>query len=116
MLPIKHTQDHPTLEQVQGLFNQWRSNKTRRDPIPPVLWDAAVSLAEQYSIKKIARCLNLDYNKLKIRVRGGSCDPIPAFIECAPVLTIIEMTKPTGECMRIEGAGNVRELIREFFA
>ena len=125
MVPIEKGKDQPTLEEVQELFDVWRKEKKRRDPIPPVLWESAVSLVEQRSINTVAKHLRLNYNELKIRAKGYPTVPArkersPAFIELAlsanPVTEYtIEMEKPTGERMRIRGACNVTELVRQFF-
>ena len=113
MLPAKKAKDQPTLEQVYELFERWRKSKTGRDPIPKTLWDAAVSLTGGHSINKIAGCLRVNHNDLKMRARGQITFvelPFAARIECT-----IEMEKPTGERMRIKGNCNVDELAREFW-
>jgi hypothetical protein len=116
MVPAKRTQSSPALKHVQELFERWRRQKKRRDPIPQALWNAAVSLTDRYSVHRISRQLRLNFNDLKARAR----DRPPAFIE----LTLagpghagctVEMAKPTGERMRIEGACDVVGLAREFW-
>jgi hypothetical protein len=122
MLPAKRRNCHPTLADVQALFEKWRENKKGRDPIPPVLWAKAVALSRTHSINSISRHLHLSYNELKARAQGdpGSVrfDP-PAFIELDPITVTnectIEMEKPTGERMRVRGACTVTEILREFF-
>ena len=123
MVPVEKGKDQPSLEEVQELFDVWRKEKKRRDPIPPVLWESAVSLAEQHSINMVAKHLRLNYNELKMRVKGYPIVPAgkersPAFIELATIPTIectIELEKPTGERMRIRGCCNVVELARAFW-
>jgi hypothetical protein len=123
MLPAKRRNRHPTLADVQALFEKWRENKKGRDPIPPALWAEAVSLSRTHSINAISRHLHLSYNEVKARAQGHPTPPArvdsPAFVELEPVrLTIectIEMEKPSGERMRIKGSCNVVELAREFW-
>jgi len=117
MVPAKQKDLSPTLEHVQELFDQWRKHKKRRDPIPPSLWEAAVSLTGTHSIHHIARRLRLNFNELKVRAKNRR----PAFVELtmSPGMPLvecsIEMEKPSGERMRIRGACNVVELAREFW-
>jgi hypothetical protein len=123
MIPAKKPKDQPTLEEVHELFERWRSGKKGRDPIPPALWKAAISLAGQYSINRIARHLGLSHKELKIRVESCSVVPVhvpdsPTFFELTALTGIectIEMEKPTGERMRIKGNCNVTELARAFW-
>jgi hypothetical protein len=117
MLPAKQAQSHPTIEYVQELFEEWRRRKKRRDPIPPSLWDAAVTLTDRHSIYRISRHLGLNFNELKAR----ALRPAPSFIELAVapctghIECSVEMEKPTGERMRIRGSCNLAELAREFW-
>jgi|SRR5271157_3644430 len=115
MLPVKKEKDIPSLEEVRGLFEGWRKEKKGRDPIPTELWEAAAALAGRHSIHEIARHLRLNHNTLKARVeaRGGDAT---AFIDIGPLMATIEMTKPSGEKMKITGNCNVTELVRVFLA
>ena len=111
MLPVPQRNSSPTLEDVRELFARWRSHKTRRDPIPPALWNAAVSLTTDHSLHTVARALHLDYNVLKTRAREVT------FVELTPVVPAgctIEIKKPSGAQMRITGTMNVTELVRIF--
>ena len=123
MLPAEAEENHPTLEEVQELFDQWRKTKKRRDPIPAALWQAAVSLTTQYSIHQVCQRFHLSYNKLKACAQGRPLVPVtfnsPAFIELEPVRVttewVIEIEKPTGERMKIRGTCTVEELSRAFW-
>lgn len=125
MVPAEKEKDHPTLEEVQELFAVWRNQKGRRDPIPPALWEQAVSLVEQHSINTIAKHLRLNYNELKMRAGGYPVRPIrkkrsPAFIELTTLSTVectVEMEKP-GKKMKMCVRGtsvNLLELSRQFW-
>ncbi|OGR26529.1 MAG: hypothetical protein A2277_03935 [Desulfobacterales bacterium RIFOXYA12_FULL_46_15] len=61
---------NPDLEDVQQKFTTWREERTRRRPIPEVLWEAAINLsrAKEYSINKISKALRLNYSDLKRRI------------------------------------------------
>lgn len=121
MLPARKKKDHPTLEEVKGHFEQWRKEKRRRDPIPPVLWDAAVALLRKHSINEISKHLHLSYNELKVHADNPpvvSAPSPPAFFEFSALSCVectIELERPTGERMRIRGSCNVMELAREFW-
>lgn len=120
MVPARRKQSHPTLERVRELFDRWRRDKGRREPIPDTLWKAAVSLTEAHSVNQVARYLHLSHKDLKARARSPEghsrqftfieLNPVTVTIECT-----VEMEKPTGERMRIRGACNVVELAREFW-
>jgi hypothetical protein len=125
MVPAETEKNQPTLEEVQELFALWRNQKKRRDPIPPALWESAVSLAEQHSINMVAKHLRLNYNELKMRVKGYPIVPAgkkrsPTFIELAAINTLectIEMEKP-GKKMKMCVRGtsvNLMELGRQFW-
>lgn len=117
MVPAKKGNDHPALEEVRELFDQWRQTKKRRHPIPDALWKAAVSLTDRHSIHEVARYLHLNHNDLKARAQ--TIAPI-TFVELNPLAMAadctIEIEKPSGERMRIRGACNVIELARVFLA
>ena len=114
MLPAKRGNHHLTLEEVRELFDRWRHDRRRRDPIPDALWKAAASLTDAHSMNVVAKCLHLNHTDLKAR---SHCKPL-AFVELDPVTVAIECTvemeKPTGERMRIRGSCNVVELARVF--
>ena len=123
MLPARTQKVRPALEEAKALFEQWRKEKRRRDPIPPALWKAAVALATKHSINEISKHLHLSYNELKARANNPTCVPFtpkhPAFIELDALSCrecTIELEKLTGERMRIKGNCTVRELVREFFS
>jgi hypothetical protein len=122
MLPVKKGGDRSSLETVQELFDGWRKEKKFGDPIPPSLWEAALSLMDSHSVYTIAKLLRLNYTNLKARAEPhpaiGKDDGLPSFIELDPMTLAvdctIEMTKPTGERMTIIGSCNVAELARVF--
>jgi hypothetical protein len=112
MVPAKRGNHHPALEDVRDLFDRWRHDRRRRDPIPDALWKAAASLTDVHSVNVVARCLHLNHTDLKARTHRK---PI-TFVELAPVSIdcTVEIEKPTGERMRIKGSCNLIELAREF--
>jgi glutamine synthetase len=113
MLPVK-TEDHPTLATVQDLFDQWRKEKKHRDPIPSSLWEAALALTDSHSVCAVAKRLRLNYTNFKALTESRPVRTTPTFIELAPLVVTIEMTKPTGERMTITGSCNAAELVRVF--
>src|SRR5208283_1371500 len=113
MLPAKTEENLPTLETVQDLFDRWREKRKHRDPIPPALWEAALSLTGSHSVYKIAKRLRLHYINFKARAEArsviGRDNGVPAFIELGPLTVTIEIAKPTGERMIITGGCDVGE-------
>ena len=117
MLPVIHENNHPTLENVQELFEQWRKEKKFRDHIPPALWEAALSLADSHPVYTIAKRLRLNYTHFKALLGTRSAlgrDKGTTFIELGTLTATIELTKPTGERMTITGNCDVAELARVF--
>lgn len=114
MVPAKRGNQHPALEEVRELFDRWRHDRRRRDPIPDALWKAAASLTDAHSVNVVARYLHLNHTDLKARSHRKPLTFVeldPVTIECT-----VEMEKPTGERMRIKGACSVIELARAFLA
>ena len=75
---------------VQAQFSDWRKNRKKRDRIPESLWDAAVSLADGFSINKISKALRLNHSALKDRIESIPNSPTeellpPTFIELPPL-------------------------------
>ena len=121
----------PTVEEVQQLFEAWRSNKKRRDRIPEALWEAAVSLSRQQSAHQISKLLHLNHTEVKYRIAvqkpgDGIQRNQPAFIELdlsaykaqrdmvlpsAVAEYIIEMEKPGGEKIKISFKGNGTDIV-----
>jgi hypothetical protein len=62
--------EQPTLEAVHQQFEQWRSKRTHREPIPEHLWEAAASLCKTHPITHVCRHLRLSFRKLKKHVRS----------------------------------------------
>ena len=118
MLPAKTEENRTTMEAVQELFDRWREKRKHRDPIPPALWEAALSLTASHSVYRIAKRLRLHYINLKARAEGRSAtgrdNRVSTFVELGPLGVTIEMTRPTGERMTITGNCNVAELARVF--
>jgi hypothetical protein len=59
----------PTIEEIQEQFILWRRNRRCRGSVPEQLWEAAVSLAGDYSIGHICKVLGLNHRQLKRRVQ-----------------------------------------------
>ena len=107
---------YSTMEGVRRQFDVWRKTRKRRSPIPTSLWEAAVGLAGQHSIHKIARTLRLSHAELKKRIDSVktadnvAASPALDFVECSiPVMgnsgCLIEMEGRHGDKMRIFVAG-----------
>ncbi len=59
----------PTIEEIQEQFILWRRNRRCRGSVPEQLWEAAVSLAGDYTIGHICKVLGLNHRQLKRRVQ-----------------------------------------------
>ena len=112
------------IEEAQLQFENWRCERKRGQRIPENLWGTAVELAKQHGVWPTARALNLDYSRLKRRVRNGD-DEVKsgAFVELisqgAILACIVEMEDARGARMRIELKGvaaDVTALSRTFWS
>lgn len=109
----------PNLREVKQLFATWRASREHKTRIPDELWEAASSLAAQYTIHQISRNLQLNHTALKDQVaaRTQENDSTTAqqacFIELPPPQSpplsecLIEMENRHGEKMRMHFAGEV---------
>jgi hypothetical protein len=107
------------LEEVKQLFTTWRANRKHKTRIPDDLWEAAASLAAQYSIHQISRALRLNHTALKDQVAARTQEnniatvQQPFFLELPPPQSpplsecLIEMENRHGEKMRMHFAGEV---------
>jgi hypothetical protein len=101
------------IAQLQRQLEQIRSLQPRRSRLPESLWSAAVELARQHGLYRVAHTLRLDYTGLKKRLNGvTSRRPSAtktAFMELVtPLATpewIIEFEAASGGKMRIQWKG-----------
>jgi hypothetical protein len=67
----------PTIEKIQEQFILWRNTRRCRGSVPEQLWEAAVSLAGDYSIGHICKVLGLNHRQLKRRVQEHNGNGYP---------------------------------------
>jgi hypothetical protein len=108
----------PTLEEVRGRFETWRSGKKAGSPIPKSLWEAAVSQCQDNSILEVSRSLRLNYNDLKSRVQASKKEALPStvgrmeFVELdlegvsKPPECIVELEAANGAKLRVHYLGH----------
>ena len=108
-----------SLEEVRGRFGNWRENRKRGEHIPPDLWLAAVRMAREHGLGRIAGELGVDSLRLKRRLEQAGSVVAPGravietqfvelFSELAPTIPecVVEMENRHGGKMRVELAGN----------
>ena len=117
---VEQARHGESLEQVGKRFKRWRDARVRGEHIAAVLWAAAVGMARQHGLHRVAHELRVDYDRLKKRLEraGGAAQvgkvdtrfvellawPAPAatsLCECA-----IELENARGAKMRVELNGN----------
>jgi hypothetical protein len=105
-----------SLEQVAERFRHWRETRIRGEHVPPHLWAAAVGLAEEHSLQRIAHALRVEHDGLKRRVeragvvaRGVRLDTQFVELFAAPAATaagmrecVVELENARGAKMRVE--------------
>ncbi len=93
-----------TLEETKGRFGEWRSNRRGKARIPAELWSAAVEVARNEGINRIARELHVGWDDLKRRMATTDEAPRqrpdpPAFVEL-----VAPQTQSVPECtLEVEG-------------
>jgi hypothetical protein len=100
------------MEAARTRFEQWRSSRSGKGPIPDELWKLAINAARQHGVNRAAQQLRLDAGKLKrllvgAEPRRSKTRRQPRFVELiAPAATaspdcVIEFESVTGGKMRI---------------
>jgi len=59
------------LEEVRQRVSEWRATRPKLEPMPGELWDAAVALARERGVYRVARTVRVDYGTLKHRLEEG---------------------------------------------
>jgi len=109
-----------SLEQVAERFRHWRETRIRGEHVPLHLWAAAVGLAKEHSLQRIAHALRVDHDRLKRRAeragvvaRGVRLDTQFVELFAAPAATaagmrecVVELENARGAKMRVELNGN----------
>lgn len=107
------------LEQVKQRFAQWRTERKRGEHVTDAMWLAAVGLVERHGLQRIARELDVNYDRLKRRFErgavagsirnGGDVQFVEMFVPptstgaSAPApACIVEMQNARGGTMRVE--------------
>jgi len=106
-----------TLESVEQQFEAWRANRTKREPIPDPLWEAAAGLCRRYPITHVCRRLRLSFAKLKRCVSPSKPAPLQfmefdlsacnaqAGLSCLSGPWHFECERPDGARLRLTGGG-----------
>lgn len=75
------------LHQLQLQLKSWRQCQQGRPHLPASLWQAATTLANQHGVSQVARCLRINFYRLKRLVHEGAAKgssfpiPGPQFVE-----------------------------------
>jgi hypothetical protein len=101
-MKCRRSVDALTLDEVRTRFENWRQNRSGKQPIPEELWSAAIELARRDGVNPTAVALHLDGGKLKRRM--AAADSVPG--KAVPP-TFVELVAPGGglrECtIELEG-------------
>ncbi len=106
-----------TLETLKQQFKHWRANRKHRGRIPDELWEAAVSLAGQYSAHYISKSLRVNHSALRDRIAARNqrenTEIQTCFFELRPPQSppvaecLVEMENTHGDKMRMHFAGEI---------
>jgi hypothetical protein len=103
-------EDSSGIEAVRTRFEDWRSGRAGKSPIPDELWSAAIEAARQEGVNRTAQQLRLDAGKLKrllVAADGGGrrAQRKPRFVELTASAStpdcVIEFESASGSKMRI---------------
>ena len=108
------------LEKIERRFRRWREGRKAGERIPVALWAAAVGLAQEHGLHRIALELRVDFNGLKKRLeraggaaQGGQVEARFVELFAAPASTAagrcecaVELENGRGAKMRVELNGN----------
>jgi hypothetical protein len=61
----EQTEGADRVEAARTRFEEWRSSRSRKSPIPEGLWKLAINAARQQGVNRTAQQLRLDAGKLK---------------------------------------------------
>lgn len=125
----KKSKEKQRLKTVQDQFADWRKNRKGRGRIPEPLWDAAVSLADGFSINELSKALRLNHSSLKEHIETIKHGPSEetcraAFVEFPPLNTptdsnevSLELEK-AGVTMKVHAKGHidVLSLVQTFWS
>ena len=102
--------------QLQRQLEEFRSTRQHRTKLPETLWQAAVELAREHGLHRVAHPLRLDYMELKRRLTGVGVvrkkAAAPAFVEliashpATGAECVIEFESSPGSKMRIQWKGS----------
>jgi hypothetical protein len=109
-----------SLEQIAQQFKRWRAARTRGQHIPAVLWAAAVRMAGQHGLQRVAGVLRVDQDRLQRRLEhaGGAAPAAtvdtrfvellvtPASAAASRCECSIELENARGAKLRVELNGN----------
>ena len=97
-----------TLESVEQQFEAWRANRTKREPIPERLWEAAAGLCRHHPITHVCRRLRLSFAELKRRLspsKASSLQFMEFDLSCLSGPWHFECERPDGARLRLSGSG-----------
>lgn len=106
------------VREVERQVTHWRRTRRKRSPMPPALWDAAVSLARTHGVYAIAQALRLSYETLKRRLEqaaeGGSLgrQAETGFVEVPAAQLAPSVEVASAGVVEITGSGGVKLVIR----
>lgn len=120
MAPIKQLPPQSSMEDIMLLFKNWRATrKYKRHRIPDELWEAAVALADQYTLHQISTTLRLNHTALRDQVASRTLEKnttkeqqacffeLPSPQPSQSSECMIEMNNRHGEKMRMHFVGEV---------
>jgi len=116
-----NSSEKPELEAVKQQFQQWRSRRTHREPIPRHLWEAAANLCKTHPITHVCHHLRLSFRELKKRIGVTGKQPIQFMeldLSCISGGWQLECDRGDGARLRMSSGGQppVIDVLRQFLS
>lgn len=92
MKSIAHAHAEQELAQLAARFDHWRDHRaTRRERIPPSLWEQAVALTTVLPLSRVAKCLRVSWQDLH---QHCAAHHAPAVEPSSTALRFVELPAP----------------------
>jgi hypothetical protein len=100
-MPHQFITTNDLLQSAINAFEEWRSTRNRREPIPDHLWLLIEPLTKHYRLSQITKSLHLNTNQIKTQLSKLSSleKNVPELVECTQQFSMLaESNNKTSEC------------------
>ncbi|MGA2080303.1 MAG: hypothetical protein ABSH53_06795 [Holophaga sp.] len=97
MTKSRHDPSPGELDALRQQIREWRKVRKVSDPMPGEIWTAAIALAKEFGVCRIARALSIDYSALRNRTENAPQTGLvkPTFVQLPATLPPAAAQPPT---------------------